>query len=276
MEPTLRRVAVAPIQFLNMPSILRVYGSQGPSSRRYAHRGMEWAFVQDPKKPVSDQHGEALSDMRKRMSRVVSHGQNIYANLLKSFAFTPVTGYWVLKDTGMGVWMVTNPKKGHIKFVHDDFDRHGRLNVTQPHSIDQVVQGVEDYTGYLKAANQFVGEFCEKFNIERTCPATTAKTAAVSSNTRAEEVRPRPGPEGARRDAVHLNGAPNPDLARRRFREWQRQKPQELSKTPFLTDREKESMIQTARKLLKRPGSSPQAVSGTMDALDIKIFEKYA
>lgn len=295
MESTLRRAAVASRQFPKMPSF-PVHGSQGPSSRHFLSTKDKAAlknsktgplmktFITTPNKSSHEHLGAALFDMRKRLSRVVSHGANIQDHLLKAFGFQPVTGFWVLEDTPTGAWIITNPKKGNIKFVHDEYDEYGRLKTVAPDPIWEVLTSHQQYADLLREACRFVASFREDYGIKPALPDTAAKGAAKAVPMTREEKRLRASleKEMARRTAerearLKSTKAPViPDLGMRRYRAWLERRGAGIRETPALTYEKKQKMIETAWQLLKDSNASHQQKPGWFESLELRIVEKDA
>ncbi|KUI68131.1 hypothetical protein VM1G_03836 [Cytospora mali] len=267
MESTLRRVTVASKQFLNTPSF-RPHRIQGPSLCRYVKHSSKGGKRKDPLMQTfavpltSPTLALAAFDLRKRLARTVSHGQNLYGSFLESFGLKPVSGYWVLKQTEIGAWMVTNPTKGFIKFIHDSYDSHGRIRSAKPCSMDEMLEKTQYYTNLLKDANRFVEDFCRQFDIKLSKRDTAAEGSAASPEVPSGNLKSKPGE------------TPLLDFGRRRYQGYVRQKTEGLRKTPTLTEEEKQALIKKARSLLRDSAASRHAKPDWLDSLEIKVYEK--
>ncbi|ROW05761.1 hypothetical protein VMCG_05308 [Cytospora schulzeri] len=289
-------------------SSLRVHGSQGPSSRQsISSKAKKVAPKIDPilktfhrgdKMPPPEAPGAALFDMRKRLSRVVSHGGNVIDHLLKEFGLQPLTGIWVLKDDhpAGGAWIVTNPRKGYIKFVHDDYDPSGRLRATKPDPMPTVIRTSGIYAELLADANRFVAEVCEEYGLkkpvlpdpEREGGEEGKAAAKAKPKTREEKVTELRVKRGKARDEAKRRAEKEeaerrrqekrppviPDLARTRFREWQRRKREKIRETPSLSYEERHTMIETTRELLKEVVATRIVKPGWWESLEVRLYER--
>lgn len=212
-----------------------------------------------PKKPAPTEAeaAEAVADMRKRMARMVSHSGNFYDHILRHFGFRPITGFFVLKDTGTGAWIVTNPKKCNVKFVNDKFDDYGRLWLTHPPPMERVIKDAGNLTSVLKDGNQFMADWMKKWGPYAGCrgPAKTETTRPKSKK------------------AALAVPAPDPDRARTRFREWQRQKVEGPNPMPSVSDDEKEALERAAREVLRKSERSRKLPPGSTADSVIKIHD---
>ncbi|KUI53847.1 hypothetical protein VP1G_01199 [Cytospora mali] len=204
----------------------------------------------------------AAFDLRKRLARTVSHGHNVYDGFLTSFGLKPVSGYWILEQTDIGTWMVTNPTKGFIKFIHDSYDSHGRLRSAKPCSMNEMLEKTQYYTDLLKDANRFVEDFCRQFNIKLSKRDTAAEGSVPSPEVRSGNVESR------------QEETPLLDFGRKRYQGYVRQKTEGLRKTPTLTEGERQALIKKARSLLRNSAASRHAKPDWLDCLEIKVFEK--
>lgn len=244
-------------------------------------------FLKDPKKPRPEHLGQAIFDLRKRLARAVSHGTNIHDRLLMDFGLQPVKGFWVLTDTPAGTWVITNPKKGNIKFVHDDYDEYGRLKTTGPRPIWDVINDHQQYADLLEDACRFVAALREDYGIKPAQPDAAAKRAAwVVPMTRKEKTlqkelekerarRKKENEEKERRQ--QLTKVPIiPGLAKRRFEAWRKRMVEGTRDTPPLTYEERNTMIERTREILKSSSTVRQLKAGWLECLEIKVVEKDA
>ncbi|ROW14059.1 hypothetical protein VPNG_04181 [Cytospora leucostoma] len=274
MESTLRRVnAVSSKQFLKTLSSC-VLDHQAACPRRYVQSasGTDKSSAQRPKKTPPANRSKALDDLRQRLILVLSHGAHIYNRLLEDFGLRPVTGHWVLKDTGTGVWMLTIPKKGKIKYRHDDFDGHGRLSVSKSKSMEQVLSRVGEHTEELKEFENLVQGFCKTFKVKPTRRSTAANGAAAAPPTRQSD-KATPAREVEQETARSID-APVPNVRGTRYREWQRAMASGKRKVPTLTDEERQYLIERARDLLRQSDIGRKAKPGWLESLEIKVYEK--
>lgn len=266
METTLRRVAVASRQFPKMRP-LGMYEHRGPSSRRYKHaRGaIQNTFTPRKGRPGPETLNEEANELRKKVNRICSHGDNVTRRLREEFALKPVTGYWVLEDTGSGVWIVSSPKKGKIKFVPDIYDKYGRLWVTKPQSIEQSLESAEAYVGLLESANSFVEDFCTRNGFKPSRPSATASaSAAAAAAGQSREAVPEQETAGS-------GEAPAPVLGSRRLFWWQKKQSEGGRKRSDVTDEEMEALIKKARALLEDSVINRRAKPGWLKSLDIRL-----
>lgn len=272
-----------------------MHASRLPSSRHYAafkgkikpREKLLKAFQKDPKPPHAAP-GVALFDLRKRLSRAISHGDNIHAHLLASFALVPVRGFWVLQDTPAGTWMVTHPKKGSVKFCHDDFDPYGRLKTVGLRPIEALMKEHQEYVALLQHANRFAAGFVEDFcsGPAGQGPAANrlwAKPEVSSPEDRAflDEVKKqsamRKYTAKKKEKERLLREAKEPvvkGLGKERFEAWCRRKAEGVKATPPLTLEERTSMIERTRKLLVSSSTPKQQKPGWFESLEIRIHEK--
>lgn len=266
-----RAIAASSMQFLKTP-FFRVHGYQGSFPRRYVQSasGRHKTSVQHPKKPPPANRGKALSDMKQRLRLVLHHGANLYDRLLDDFGLRPVTGYWVLKDTGTGVWMVTNHKKGSIKYVHDDFDGYGRLRVATSRSMDQVLSSVGEHTKELKEIESLVQGLAKTFEVKPARRSTAADGAAAPTKRSGKATPARK----VEQETARSIDAPVLNVRRLRYHDWQREMASGQRKVPTLTDEERQYLIERARDLLRQSHTGREAKPGWVESLEIKVYEK--
>ncbi|KAK7748586.1 hypothetical protein SLS53_000606 [Cytospora paraplurivora] len=229
--------------------------------------GTHKSSVQHPKKTPPADRSKALSDMMQRLALILSHGAHIYDRLLKDFGLKPVTGHWVLKDTGTGVWMLTNPKKGKIKFRHDDFDGHGRLSVSKSKSMEQVLSRVAEHTEQLEEVESLVQGFGKTFKVEPARRSTVANGAAAPPTKRSDKATPAREVE---QETARSIDAPVLNAGRTRYHEWQRAMASGKREVPTLTDEERQFLIERARDLLRQSDLARKSKPGWLESLEIK------